>query len=886
MSRYVAFCRSKRKEVNVLRRYWLVFTIVFLIASTAALTWYFKSPLTQQTLNLLLKKDSISISCLEWNATRSRIELTRLCISTPQANIELTETYVEFKQSLITVIQNYSTLLESIREWPNVSTQALTISLKRPIEEILPKAHTQQSAAIPLSTLIEQQLQQWQNLPRVTAHQVTLQLYELKTPLALTLDITSNQIEVTLLESENIDKLQISAIQQDEEAQLTASFSVTQLKQLFSLVQRIQPTTPKLIPTLLDTLKSGDFDMVISAQKTQLKSQLNIHSFQASFNATTLANAELTPTLTPELAESVNTLMTQWKSLDPKEDSQLSAEANIEILHQFDAEQTQIELKNTFFSFSPSTQLNSALLLAITDKLPAAVTATLPTHTFKNQSWRVDFPQQLQFEKKKLSTISGAFHLSSQEPLLTAELSINVLPVLNWSGQATLSLPLQELETPTFAWKKADFSCSVNYQWNSEQFALTPQCQTNIPHIDINKALDTHASVSHLTLTIGVDTPITVQPDNTISPINWILNAHGTTKTAFATKKIPFSVSSQINIGQHNNHIPLNLILDSQINSKHSLTLSNLPELTLSTSGDINSQTFQLASWKAEVFRLLPLGDLMLPDSLVLRSGHLTLSGDGNWNPKQLSAQLNLSSNGVTGELDGMLFANASQQIAISMQEKALSFSPMNFEVGLVDSGILASNIKGAVAIATDPINDRFSLFLQDMKGEVLGGNFSLSAGAIYPELTKSWDLKLDELSLAELVPPSDKFKITVSGKVSGDIPIELLDTGPIVKQGRLRNISNGEIRIEQNATVTAIAGGNEQVTRGMNYLSNLQFTELRCEVSMTEDATVLLKNHVVGRNPDLDQAIELNYNHEQNFFMWLKLLRDSEQLINKVTNQ
>ena len=71
----------------------------------------------------------------------------------------------------------------------------------------------------------------------------------------------------------------------------------------------------------------------------------------------------------------------------------------------------------------------------------------------------------------------------------------------------------------------------------------------------------------------------------------------------------------------------------------------------------------------------------------------------------------------------------------------------------------------------------------------------------------------------------------------------------PHRKTRTLRNISDGEIRIQQNATIHAIAGGNEQVSRGMDYLSNHNLPSY-VAVSMTEDATVLLKNHI-WKNPD-----------------------------------
>lgn len=865
-------------------RYWLALFTLLLSATFAGVIWQFKSPITVRLLNHYLNEDDIQVSCLNWNINNKKLSISELCLSTPQATIQLNATTLTFNKTLFDVATDYQALLDDPKQWPKMQGQFVSVRLKQPISAFTQQPHGEEKKAIEHSERIAIIHSFWQKLPQISFKQIDVELFEYSNkPLTLTVEANSQLLDIALHKHSLLDATKVLATRNNEQIALRTELSAKAAKQFTQFASPLGIFPKSAYLEMLELIKQGQLSIALTSNPEALTGEIEIKDLHTHFDA------QHTKQL--NLSQDVQALAQHWFNFDPHGSASFELNTKFAFTHHFDSEISEVHFADdSHITASLSDSTKEKLVQTLLSAVPREAHPALPQQQLLSHNWYLGFPEKITFHRgKPTSTIDNLLLKSTtqdQLTLLSIQASLDFNKGLSVTGDAELSVPINSANTTGYKTAATSFDCKTPFSLFADTVSLTPVCNTQIPAIALTTPEAQKSQLNNLAIQMSTTAPIVISNQAISTSPSLLVSMKSNVKTRAINSEMQLSLASRLSFKTPSLHVPLDTLLEQRIQSENLLTVDDLPELKVTTEGTFQSQAFELASWKPEIYQLLPYGEALTPSSLIIRAGSINLVAQGEWTPKHLKAQITFESSGVTGEFDGILFAEAAHTSSLSTNNGTISFSPLVFDVGIVDSGILTSNIHGQIDISQKAVNDRFSLILQDMKGDVLGGQFSVSSGAIYPELAKEWNIKLDELSLAELVPPSDEFKVTVTGKVSGDIPVELLDSGPIVKQGRLRNISNGEIRVQQNATIQAISGGNEQVSRGMNYLSNLQFTELRCEVTMTEDATVLLKNHVVGRNPDLDQAIELNYNHEQNFFMWLKLLRAGERIIDSFTNQ
>lgn len=870
-------------------RYWIIPMVLVLLSATATFTWHFKSPITAAIINHALTTKNTEVSCLSWDVKSQQLIIKKLCITTPYADIELSNTTLSFAQPLFEIIQHYQSISNTPSLWPDINSQSLHIRLKHSLSTLTssPQDTTSNSGE---ADELQALLIEWQKLPqlKIDAAHVTLLDYP-NLPVTFSLEASSNTFAFTLHEHEQVPELYIEAQNINNAAMLATKLPVDTVKKVLTFTKPMIPTWPSNLDLLLESIKQGQLKLSLTATTELIKANVDIQQLHTEIPASIANDVRLNHQLSPH----IHSLMSDWFALDPQGNLLLKLNTNLQLAHQRQKNKTDLIVnEDSTLVVSPSSSTLRALLQTQLNKLPSNLQSAIPIEPLINQELLLGFPKQITLESGKLSkaleniTLSTRPQTPKEQPLFTANITADLHNTPTVRATLSMNMTVNATQTDQLEWSDSDIQCHMSMKWQPSQLTTMPVCNLNSASIKVRQNGKSVANLEDTSIHIDTKTPVLIKDAAMQSNVNVQLYIRSLVNSPAFPKKIQSVLTSHIELGKPEKTFSFSARNKLPINSKHSLTLDTLPEIKLTTMGTPTQQQFTVDPWQADIYQLTPYVKRFLPNTLIFRGGNITISADGSWAHNRLSTNASINSSGVTGEFDGILFADASHTLSAHINDKQMNTTPLSFKVGLVDSGILTSNIHGKVGMETDLVNEIFSLTLQDMKGEVLGGRFSLSPGKVYPELATEWNIQLDELSLAELVPPSDEFQVTVKGRVSGDIPVELLESGPIVKQGRLRNISDGEIRIQQNATIQAIAGGNEQVSRGMDYLSNLQFTELRCEVSMTEDATVLLKNHVVGRNPDLDQAIELNYNHEQNFFMWLKLLREGERIMDSFTNK
>jgi hypothetical protein len=157
--------------------------------------------------------------------------------------------------------------------------------------------------------------------------------------------------------------------------------------------------------------------------------------------------------------------------------------------------------------------------------------------------------------------------------------------------------------------------------------------------------------------------------------------------------------------------------------------------------------------------------------------------------------------------------------------------------------------------------NENFKLSANKLNADVLGGSFSIPTLHWPFEHGHSVDVQLNSIDLEQVLALDKKQGIVVTGNISGQLPITFDGEQYIIDDGELHNISNGLIQVIDNPAVTELKASNSQLQLAFDALQNLHYHQLSSAVSMADDGYMLLETVIKGRNPDIDNDVNLNLN-------------------------
>jgi hypothetical protein len=177
-----------------------------------------------------------------------------------------------------------------------------------------------------------------------------------------------------------------------------------------------------------------------------------------------------------------------------------------------------------------------------------------------------------------------------------------------------------------------------------------------------------------------------------------------------------------------------------------------------------------------------------------------------------------------------------------------LALEPARFEVALVDIGFPVEDISGTATPDIDAVAvDVSSLSMAVLGGTVTADPFRYSLDAARNELL----LRASNVQLPLMAGLADLEAVTISGSVSGEIP------------------------------VTIIVDDTSQLGIVTRTLRNFEFESLTSAVSYSQDGDLVLKMRLKGINPDVDptQPVILNLNVENNVPQMLRSLQATRSI-------
>lgn len=334
------------------------------------------------------------------------------------------------------------------------------------------------------------------------------------------------------------------------------------------------------------------------------------------------------------------------------------------------------------------------------------------------------------------------------------------------------------------------------------------------------------------------------------------------------------------------------LVIESQINgtlenmkASGTLLLDNINLANYSIHGDIYRPYIDISMEQLNIPSLLELNILNKPD-LALINGAIDYKFTGQLTDIEdiFNNELNLalSVKDVIGEVNSFWLENFNWQQNFELKNHKISTDDIanNISFGNIDAGTEVSEL-----FATSSINfesNKLNINLLNVEAKAFGGRFEIPQLNWPINAKKAVTLKLEQVDLNKIVELEKQQGIIVTGKVSGNLPLYIGETIRI-ENGKLFNVSNGVIQIKDNTGVESLKQTSTELALAFDALENLHYHKLNADVSMYYDGRMLLDTVIKGRNPDLDNEVNLNLNINYDLLGLIKSLRIADNMESEI---
>lgn len=277
-------------------------------------------------------------------------------------------------------------------------------------------------------------------------------------------------------------------------------------------------------------------------------------------------------------------------------------------------------------------------------------------------------------------------------------------------------------------------------------------------------------------------------------------------------------------------------------------------------------------------------------------TGRLSGTGRLAWQPsgparaaqlKSLNQRFFLQLENIGGRYKELAFIGLNGKVPLANGECFRTTKEAQLNLELLDVGFPIENIDVRFQLAPHPRTRQYIVQIEKFAADLLGGKarsepFYLDFG----REKNQFMMQLEGISLNDIMQLEQQEGLQGSGKLDGQVPIEITHAGIEVKQGQLSTRApGGNIRYVPTEKVLLLAQRNESVKMVVDALSNFQYHVLDVTSDYQPDGDLILQVRLKGHNPDWQagQPIHLNLNLEENIPMLLRSLQLSDEITERV---
>jgi len=843
----------------------LILTLLLIVVLFISVVFFARKQVVAYGINNYLLAHKAQLSCIDFNLTPSfDIVISKMCIHSPQANVEFENVRLQLQFSSALPIRSIHVEAMSIQGKAKLLEQNDAGNAENSVKHYLA---TIAQFTLPLPILIKKFIY----LPFIQADNANKAVFYGQ------LAINKNNIKVSLkdIEQANVFSVNLSPEGQSFTAKLNADLA--QVRQFLAIHQLTLPA--KLDKNLIIT---GTFSTQLQWHKETLTA------------TSQLKNAAIDSAIGIAKSDSFNINgMLSWQSTITASQALFTID-----------EQSVV---NTNFS---KQKLREFL---VRKNIAAEVVAIIKDNPSNSLVIKPQGRMQIDFAKQQIFIANVELTSNNKEPPLQ----------VTFTG---ISLTYEKNKILSFILKQSNYTAQAKLLISR----LKNISKQAVNIVSTGKIVSTGTTAQHnlgwqimLSPTTTLEFSTLALAKLAISPAQ--LNStttKGITHTASATSatsKYALSIKKIIINGQGTIHIDnqgrteLSLQLNSQaaqlkianiaqiaqvelqadisgslqdISITASIIVDKQPLANVKLNGVITEPQLEIFAKNLHLTELLTL-KLNLPIELSLIDGSLNyhLSGQltdtDNW--LNNTARLDISIQDVSGEIEGTWLQelNWQQKFILSdgyIKSVSADKKPINnLTIAKVETAPLLTEFSAQTALSFN--NKVFSVIATDIDAKILGGKVNVTQAHWPFDISRSVNVQLTSIDLEELLELDPKKGIIVTGKISGSLPIMLNDKQFTIDGGELHNVGNGIIKVANNPTVAQLKASDLQLKLAFDAMQNIHYHQLSSDVSMAHDGYMLFDTVIKGRNPDLDNDVNLNLNLSYDLLGLLKSLNISKHL-------
>lgn len=323
-------------------------------------------------------------------------------------------------------------------------------------------------------------------------------------------------------------------------------------------------------------------------------------------------------------------------------------------------------------------------------------------------------------------------------------------------------------------------------------------------------------------------------------------------------------------------HIKINAIAKAD-----GITLGNII-----INGPVLSPKIQASANKLALTDLLSL-NIKLPSKISLTEGTLNYSVSGQLTDlssiENTPFIINAALHSVSGTIKEIGWQNLNWQQRFKLhlgKITSVKNNDNNLTVQLINTSAPISKLAMKLNWT---FNKYFRLYNTKLTANILGGSVNLPNIQWPFQQNHSVKVQLNNIDLAKVVALNKKQGIIVTGYISGEIPVTFDGEKYSIKNGELHNTTDGLIQVVNNPAVVNLKANNSELKFAFDALENLHYHQLSSAVSLADDGYMLLETVIKGHNPDIDNDVNLNFNLSYDLPGLLKSLSITENFENRL---
>jgi len=269
---------------------------------------------------------------------------------------------------------------------------------------------------------------------------------------------------------------------------------------------------------------------------------------------------------------------------------------------------------------------------------------------------------------------------------------------------------------------------------------------------------------------------------------------------------------------------------------------------------------------------LLGAKQTLVPGDLL--GGELRATARLRGTPGHMRIAIDGSARRLAGIAAGMGVAGLDcAPIALTIEDGAVgAFTDLPCTVDSVNAGVTLNRLRATLRHGTP------GWLLQDVAGELLGGNFAAASIGPLGAAPIDTSVRLHAIDLSRAGKLLDDPDLTLTGVLDGTLPVHIEDGTFSVRQGEVHSTTPGVIRYRP---AVPPPGESAQIALTRKALSNLEFDTLDATLDYTADGTLALAARIRGRNPDLDarRPVHLNLTLETDLRTLLRSVATGDRI-------